>query len=106
MYASLTSIAMFGCSYIYFMQGLEIASECTRKHLRTPKIPKVSWGSMPPDPLTSGGPRRPIRFALFPGLHTQLLLLEATTRCPGYSTGLMVAVLLIFFFPIWPCLVI
>jgi len=45
MYASLTFIAMFGCSYIYFMQGLEMASECTRKYLRTPKIPKFWWGT-------------------------------------------------------------
>ena len=26
------------------------ASECTRMRLTTPKIIKISWGSMPPDP--------------------------------------------------------
>ena len=28
----------------------QIAPECTRMHLRTPKITKISWGSVPPDP--------------------------------------------------------
>jgi len=70
----ITSVTMFGCSYIYFMQGLEIVSDCTRKPLRTPKIHKFSCGSMPPDPPRGGGPRGP-------------------TRCPGYS---MLAILVIF----------
>jgi len=57
---SVASVTIFGCSYIYFMQGLEIASECTRKHLRTPKIPKFSWRSMPPQtPLQVLGPEGP-----------------------------------------------
>ena len=46
---------MFGCSYSYFIQGLKLASECTRKHLKTPEIPKISRGSIPPDPLSGGG---------------------------------------------------
>ena len=79
---------MFGCSYTYFMQGLEIASECTRKHLRTPKIPKFSLGSMPPRPhlqvVSPDPPGKPHSQASVPSFF-HLRLPPGAQVTPSYS---------------------
>ena len=41
------------------MPALELASECTRTHLRTPKILKSSWGACPQTPIEVVGPESP-----------------------------------------------
>jgi hypothetical protein len=38
---------------------MELLLECTRRHFRIHKIPKLFWGSMPPDPPRCGGPSGP-----------------------------------------------
>jgi len=79
-------------SYVWLFLYL-LHAESTSEHLKSPNF----LGKHAPRPR-GGGPIVPTRLASFPGLHAQHLLLEATTRCPGYSTGPIEAVLVNFSF--------